>query len=258
MSRTHWNDYEWQLIHTAPQAPLLHMALDEVLADEVAAGRRRPTLRVWEWAAPCVVIGRFQSLRNEVDAEGARRHDIEVVRRISGGGAMFNEPGDTITYSLYAPESLVEGFSFEESYAFLDSWVIEALADLDIKAWYKPLNDITSPGGKIAGAAQMRRRGAVLHHAMMAYNINASKMTEVLRIGKEKLSDKGTTSAVKRVDPLYTQTKLARETIVESMIGTFRKLHELIDDEIRPEEMDKARALVDSKFATEAWQAKVP
>ncbi len=84
MTRTDWNDYDWQLIHEAPQRPALHMALDAVITDEVGAGTRPPTLRIWEWSAPAVVIGRFQSLKNEVDPEGARRHGIEVVRRVSG------------------------------------------------------------------------------------------------------------------------------------------------------------------------------
>ncbi|KAG1438077.1 hypothetical protein G6F57_019997 [Rhizopus arrhizus] len=59
------------------------MALDAVITDEVGAGQRPPTLRIWEWSAPAVVIGRFQSLKNEVDPEGAKRHGIEVVRRVS-------------------------------------------------------------------------------------------------------------------------------------------------------------------------------
>lgn len=201
MIRTDWRDHDWQLIHTAPQSPTLHMALDDVLTHEVGAGRRAPTLRIWEWASPAVVIGRFQSLRNEVDGEAARRHGIEVVRRVSGGGAMFIEPGNTITYSIYAPQTLVKGLSFQEAYAFLDAWVLEALAELGIKAWYQPLNDITSEGGKIAGAAQVHRGGAVLHHVTMAYDIDAAKMLEVLRIGREKLSDKGTQSAAKRRAP---------------------------------------------------------
>ncbi|MDF8361206.1 lipoyl protein ligase domain-containing protein, partial [Achromobacter anxifer] len=66
MTRTDWNDYDWQLIHEGPQEPALHMALDAVITDEVGAGLRPPTLRIWEWASPAVVIGRFQSLKNEV------------------------------------------------------------------------------------------------------------------------------------------------------------------------------------------------
>jgi lipoate-protein ligase A len=255
--RSDWNDYPWQLLHGEPQAPSLHMALDEVLTEEVAAHRRPPTLRVWEWASSCVVIGRFQSLRNEVDAGNASHHGIEVVRRISGGGAMFIEPGNTITYSLYAPEALVAGMSFQQSYAFMDAWVLEALAGLGIKAWYQPLNDITSAAGKIAGAAQTRRGGAVLHHVTMAYDIDSAKMLEVLRIGREKLSDKATQSAAKRVDPLRSQTGLPRAQIIERMIATFRDLHGLAQGRLTQAERERAESLAASKFSTPEWTGAV-
>ena len=258
MSRTQWNDYKWRLIHEGPQSPALHLALDEVLTDEVAARRRPPTLRFWEWDSPCVVIGRFQSLRNEVDAAAASRHGIDVVRRISGGGAMFMEAGNCITYSLYAPDTLVAGMSFQESYEFMDAWVIEALQSLGIDAWYQPLNDITSPAGKIGGAAQTRRGGAVLHHVTMAYDIDTAKMLQVLRIGREKLSDKATQSAAKRVDPLRSQTGLPRAAIVERMLATFHRLHGLADDLLRDDELAQAQSLVKDKFGTDAWIADVP
>jgi lipoate-protein ligase A len=257
MMRTDWRDHDWQLIHTIPQSPSLHMALDDVLTHEVGAGRRKPTLRIWEWAAPAVVIGRFQSLRNEVDADAAERYGIEVVRRVSGGGAMFIEPGNTITYSIYAPQSLIKGLSFQEAYAFFDEWVLQALGELGIKAWYQPLNDITSEGGKIAGAAQVHRGGAVLHHVTMAYDIDAAKMLDVLRIGREKLSDKGTVSAAKRVDPLRSQTGLPREAVIERMVATFRRLHGLSDDAVRPDEQARAEELALGKFSSATWLADV-
>ncbi len=257
MSRSHWNNHDWQLIHVEPQAPALHMALDEVLVDEVSAGRRPPTLRFWEWASSAVVIGRFQSLRNEVDSERAAAHGIEVVRRISGGGAMFIEPGNTITYSICAPLSLVEGLSFQESYAAMDAWIIDALRELGIDAWYQPLNDIVSASGKIAGAAQARRGKAVLHHVTMAYDIDAAKMLDVLRIGREKLSDKGTQSAAKRVDPLRSQTGLPRANVIGHMIDTFRRLHGLSPGQLSEDELARATALATSKFANAKWTAEV-
>ncbi|MGN2245816.1 biotin/lipoate A/B protein ligase family protein [Frateuria sp. GZRR35] len=258
MTRTLWRDHDWHLIHTDPQSPALHMALDEVLTHEVGAGRRPPTLRIWEWGGPAVVIGRFQSLRNEVDGEAARRHGIEVVRRVSGGGAMFIEPGNTITYSVYAPLSLIKGMSFQEAYAWMDAWTLEALGELGIKAWYQPLNDITSEGGKIAGAAQAHRGGAVLHHVTMAYDIDAAKMLQVLRIGREKLSDKGTQSAAKRVDPLRSQTGLPRAAIIQHMIATFRRLHGMVDGALRADELAQAGMLAREKFSSTAWTADVP
>ncbi|MFT4028965.1 MAG: biotin/lipoate A/B protein ligase family protein [Protaetiibacter sp.] len=256
---TTWRDYDWQLVHPGPLRPVTHLALDQVLAEEVAAGRRKPTLRIWEWDEPAVVIGSFQSVRNEVDPENAAKYGIPVVRRISGGGAMFMEAGSVITYSLYAPLDLVQGMSFADSYAYLDDWVLVALRSLGIEASYQPLNDIASPTGKIGGAAQKRLAdGAVLHHVTMSYDIDADKMVRVLRIGREKLSDKGTKSAQKRVDPLRSQTGLPRAAIIERMIETFRSLHGLRDDELTPAEYARAEQLVTEKFATDEWLYRVP
>ncbi|GAA2075168.1 biotin/lipoate A/B protein ligase family protein [Pseudolysinimonas kribbensis] len=256
---TSWEDYEWQLLHPGPLSPMMHLALDEVLTEEVGAGTRKPTLRIWEWASPAVVIGSFQSVRNEVDQDNADRYGFEVVRRISGGGAMFIEPGSAVTYSLYAPIELVQGMTFADSYAFLDEWTIEALKSLGIDATYQPLNDIASPSGKIGGAAQKRLgNGGVLHHVTMSYDMDGDKMVQVLRIGREKMSDKGTKSANKRVDPLRSQTGLPREAVIERMVDTFRALHGLHDDELRPEELAAAEELVRTKFATPGWITRVP
>lgn len=254
-----WRDYEWQIIDIPPLSPAMHLALDEVLAREVAAGRRAPLLRFWEWERPSIIIGAFQSLRNEVDLEAAEAMGVETVRRVTGGGAMFVEPGNTITYSLYAPGDLVRDMSFADSYAFLDDWVLKSLNSLGVDAFYKPLNDISSSKGKIGGAAQKRyARGTVLHHVTMAYDMDADKMVQVLRIGREKLSDKGTTSAVKRVDPVRSQTGLPRREVIDRMIETFVSLNGGVKGTITPEEFAAAEQLVEEKFSTKEWLHHIP
>ncbi|MEP6480382.1 MAG: biotin/lipoate A/B protein ligase family protein [Rhodoglobus sp.] len=256
---TTFKDYDWQLIQGPALDPVLQMALDQVLSEEVGAGHRKPTLRIWEWEKPAVVIGSFQSVKNEVDLDNAKKYGFDIVRRISGGGAMFMEAGSVITYSIYAPTDLVQGMSFADSYAFLDEWVIVALKSLGIDATYVPLNDITSPTGKIGGAAQKRLgSGAVLHHVTMSYDMDGEKMVQVLRIGREKMSDKGTKSAAKRVDPLRSQTGLSRLEIIEKMVGTFRGLYGLAASEITAGEMARAQELVAEKFGTEEWLQRVP
>jgi lipoate-protein ligase A len=256
---TSWDAYEWQLIHSGPETPQMQLALDEVLTQEVGEGRRAPTLRIWEWNEPAVVIGSFQSLKNEVDLDNAAKYGFEVVRRISGGGAMFMDANSVVTYSLYVPAALVQGMTFADSYAFLDEWVITALKSLGIEAFYQPLNDISSAKGKIGGAAQKRLgNGAVLHHATMSYDMDGEKMTEVLRIGREKMSDKGTKSAAKRVDPLRSQTGLPRTEVIERLIATFTALHGAHPSSITPEERAAAEELVRTKFATPEWIGRVP
>jgi lipoate-protein ligase A len=254
-----WADHAFTLIEDEPRDPHTQMALDQVYAEELAAGRRGPTLRIWQWASNAVIIGSYQSWSNEVDEAGAARHNVTVARRVSGGGAMFVEPGNTITYSLVVPESLVDGMSFIDSYAFLDAWCVGALRALGIDASYLPINDIASPAGKIAGAAQKRfADGAVLHHVTMAYDIDAAKMLEVLRIGREKLSDKGTKSAAKRVDPLRSQTGLTREAIIDAFIGHFDGLHGLVRSAPTAAELARAAELVRVKFAHPDWLRRVP
>ena len=254
-----WKDFTWEVVHEKAVSPRMNLALDEVLAARVGAGLRNPTLRIWEWDESAVVIGSFQSYRNEVDPEGAARHGYDVVRRISGGGAMMMGAGSIVTYSLYVPASLVAGMTFADSYAFLDDWVLQALRSLGVDATYQPLNDISSPKGKIGGAAQKRLAGGgVLHHATMSYDMDGQVMTEVLRIGREKLSDKGTTSAAKRVDPLRSQTGLPREAIIERLKETFTTLYGAEPGHITAEEYAEAEALVESKFATDAWLHRVP
>jgi lipoate-protein ligase A len=256
---TSWTDYDWQLIHGEAYPPVLQMALDQVLSEEVGSGRRQPTLRIWEWNEPGVVIGSFQSVKNEVDLENAAKYGFQVVRRVSGGGAMFMEAGSVITYSIYAPTELVQGMTFADSYAFLDEWVITALKSLGIDASYQPLNDITSPTGKIGGAAQKRLgSGAVLHHVTMSYDMDGDRMVEVLRIGREKMSDKGTKSANKRVDPLRSQTGLSRAAIIERMEAIFTGMYGAKPSDVTMHELARAEQLVVEKFGTEEWLQRVP
>ncbi|MCK2023893.1 lipoate--protein ligase family protein [Microbacterium sp. kSW2-24] len=254
-----WRDFDWEIVHDKAVSPAMNLALDEVLTSRVGEGRRRPTLRIWEWDGSAVVIGSFQSYRNEVDPEGAARHGFDVVRRISGGGAMLIPEGQIITYSLYVPASLVAGMTFADSYAFLDDFALQALRSLGIDAVYRPLNDIASSTGKIGGAAQKRlANGGVLHHASLSYDLDGQVMTEVLRIGREKLSDKGTTSAAKRVDPLRSQTGLSREEIIDRFIETFRSLTAAEDGTVADDEYAAAEELVETKFSTDAWLHRVP
>jgi len=187
-----------------------------------------------------------------------RANGIGLVRRITGGGAMLIEPHNAITYSLYAPDALVKGMSFVESYEFLDRWVIAALNSLGINSHYQPINDITSDKGKIGGAAQTRRSGAVLHHVTMAFDMNPSMLLEVLRIGREKLSDKGSVSANKRVAPIRQQTELPRETVIQRLVDTFKDRYGLEDDAITAAEREAAERLRHQKFESDEWLYLLP
>ncbi|OZG61290.1 ligase [Bifidobacterium lemurum] len=196
-ARARWEALARELVvtHDRPRPPAEQMALDEQWAREVAAGTRPATLRFWEWAAPCVVIGRFQSEPDEVNLDVARDLGFSVVRRCTGGGAMFIEPGNTITYSLYAPLWFVEGIDIEESYRLCDRWLVEALRKLGVDARFSGLNDIASQSGKIGGAAQRR-------FPRPRTGVDASKRAEVPHEGAgATIDDPRSVASVAPVEP---------------------------------------------------------
>lgn len=249
-----WADIDFDIIHGPVVDPAVNVALDETLAESVAQGTRRPLMRLWEWRGPQVVLGSYQSYANELHAEGIAKHGITVTRRVSGGGTMFMEAENSITFSLIVPTALVEGLSFEQAYPYLDAWVMDALASIGVKAHYVPLNDIASDRGKIAGAAQKRwANGTLLHHVTMAYDMDSAKMLEVLRTGLEKVRDKGTRSAVKWVDPLRSQIDMPREDVIRAFYDFFTSRYGATASALSAEEIATAQARCETKFSTQEW-----
>ncbi len=236
----------------------MHMALDEVLLERVIAGERPPTLRIWEWIEPALVIGSHQSVANEVDVAAASELGFVVTRRMSGGGTMLCEPDRTITYSLYLPESVVAGVSFRKSYALLDDWAVRAFVELGVPAEYREINDIISPRGKIAGAAQARRRGFVLHHTTIAHSLETELLPRLIRIGRPNIAAIGVRSANKSVSPLSWFTSLSCVDVARSLLRFFSNEFRTHRGDASPDELEAARRLVSTKYSTRAWVNRIP
>lgn len=282
-----WNSLDLAIVEPQTSAqqpfePAMQMAVDEVIAERTRKGEMPALIRFWEWASPAVIIGLFQSLSAEVNMQAAREHGITVVRRITGGGAMFVEPGNTITYSLTVPRDFIEGLNSEDAYRLCEAWAIGALRSVGIKAAHAPLNDVVSPAGKIGGAAQRRYPkseagagvargvaagtgasgavlpGAVLHHTTMAYDIDAVAMTQVLRPHQEKLAAHAVKSAAKRVDPMKSQSGMSRREIMEAMA---RYAHEFVPGlrsyQLPEDVLKEARELAQSKYSNPQWTGRI-
>src|SRR6266849_1452015 len=251
-------ELEWDLIAYSPQPAHMHMSLDEVLLQRVIAGTRRPTVRFWEWIEPALVIGSHQSVMNEVDVVAADELGFTVTRRMSGGGTMLCEPGRTITYSLYAPATAVAGLSFRQSYAALDAWAVRSFIALGVPASYREINDIISPRGKIAGAAQARRRGFLLHHTTIAHTMNPNLVPRLIRVGRDRLSERGVRSAEKPVSPLSWFTSMDCAGVARHMEQSFASDFGATESTLAVAELDAADQLVRGKYSTAAWINRLP
>src|SRR5437879_3571077 len=246
-------EVSWEVIPPSGRGAHRHMALDEVPPEQVISGRRPPTMRLWRWIERARVIGSHQSVLHEVDQRAAKELGFVITRRMSGGGTMLCEPDRTITYSLYLPAAMVAGVSFRRSYALLDDWAVERFKELGVPASYREINDIISPRGKIAGAAQARRRGFVLHHTTIAHSMDVELLPRLIRIGRAPLTARGVRSAEKKVSPLSWFTDLSCEEVARELEHRFEAEFTSKKAPLTGEELAAAQRLVDVKYGTVAW-----
>jgi len=207
-----------------------NMAVDEAIAKSRGEDKAPDTLRFYRWKPSAVTLGYFQSVEDEVNVEALRSFGFVLNRRISGGGAVLNSETGEITYSIVLKENDTRVSNDPvESYHFLCQGLIDALTVLGIKSEFKPINDIIVNGRKISGNAQIRRYGAVLHHGTLLVDYNVRQMFSVLKISKEKLSDKMIQQAEERVTTIrrelqrpisFTEVRDALEIGFRKALGT--------------------------------------
>lgn len=247
---------EWRIIDEGRYSEAMHHALDEVLMERMESGDMQPTLRFWYRENTAVAFGRFQAYHDEIQHDYVTDEGIEVVRRNTGGGAMYAEPEKVITYSLYVPRELVPD-DIEDSYEELDRWAVEALNSMGLEVEYRPLNDIEHENGKVGGAAQLRKQNSVLHHTMLSYDLNTENMLKTLRIGKEKVSDKAIKSAEKRVAVMKDYIDHSREDVIETMKEKFLYEYGGTEGSLTDEELEEARKRAEEKFSRDDWNQKM-
>jgi len=158
-----------------PSDPALGLALDEALLESVRAGGV-DTVRLWV-NGRAVVIGRSQEIEAEVDLEEAERLAIPVIRRISGGGAVYHHPGN-LNVSLYLGDSRLIG-GVEEAFRLIGGAIVAGLSELGIEA-EPDGNRLICADKKIGGAAQARRGTALLYHTTLIVRPDPLPMERLL------------------------------------------------------------------------------
>jgi lipoate-protein ligase A len=177
--------HPFRLLNTGCHPASYNMGLDLAILEGVARGEVPPTLRLYGWNPPAVSIGYFQGLEEEVDLRACEARGVELVRRVSGGGAVFHNT--ELTYSITMPEDHpLAGKNIQESYRGLCAGIVEGLGILGVAARFAPVNDIIAGDRKISGNAQTRRTGCVLQHGTVLLDLDVDLMFELLRVPLEK------------------------------------------------------------------------
>lgn len=140
-----------------------------------------PSFRVWR-STDSLVLGRFQEPGEEVHLDRARMLNVPVLRRLSGGGAVFHDLGN-INYSIYLPQGRAAGFGIEESLRALSFPITNLLDALGVPwSWESP-NNVYVLGRKISGSAQARSGGYLLHHGTLLVSTDLVTMSQLLKPG---------------------------------------------------------------------------
>lgn len=249
---------EWRLLPLRVDDAFTSMAIDEALLRLNAEGKSPNTIRFWRWLPSTVSIGCFQSLEREVDLEVAKRCGVDVVRRITGGGAVFHDHDGELTYGFVCRQDDVPD-DIIESYRLICGGLVGGFERLGMRAEFKPVNDVQVNGKKISGSAQTRRWGSVLQHGTILIAPDIRRMFELLKVSPEKISDKFIASVYERVTsiarelgrkPSFEEVRLAMSEGFTNALGA-----ELIEGELTRRELELANELR-PKFESGEWLRK--
>lgn len=246
-----------RVIDTYLAEPAMTAAIDEALLEHVAAGASLPALHFYRRRPPAVTIGYFQSAHMDVDLTYCREHSIKVVRRMSGGGAIFTDERQLV-FGLSTKGLLPE--TVEASYASVCTALAEALTGLGAPCTYSPVNDVLCQGRKVSGSAQVRRRGAILHHGTVLVDGDLEAMFKALKVPAVKVRDKGISDPRDRVTTLANAIGKCPEmgVVKDAVAHAFATMLGLepVPTPLTADERKMAEGFKAERYAREAWNLK--
>lgn len=171
-----------------------NLAAEQYVFD--ALPRDRSYLMLWQ-NKNAVIVGKYQNTQAEIHAEYVKEHDIQVVRRLSGGGAVYHDLGN-LNFSFISDAVSLGKIDFQ----FFCQPVIRTLQSLGVPAELNGRNDMTVDGKKFSGNAQYIRQGRVLHHGTILFDSDLEAVGHALHADAEKLQSRGVASVRSRVTNL--------------------------------------------------------
>ena len=171
--------------------PSYNLAMEQYVFD--CLPRDRMYFMLWQ-NDNAIIVGKYQNTISEINEEAVRERGIRVVRRLSGGGAVYHDLGN-LNFSIVADAENAVHIDFE----LYTQPVLRALREMGVDVQLSGRNDITIDGKKCTGLAQRISNNRILHHGAMLFDTDLTTLSKALNVRRDKMESKGVKSVVSRV-----------------------------------------------------------
>jgi lipoate-protein ligase A len=200
---------------------------------------------------PTIVIGKHQNAIEEINKAYTDEHGIHVVRRLSGGGAVYHDLNN-LNYTIISNKAEEGAFDFKT----FSQPVIETLADLGVTATFTGRNDLEIDGKKFCGNAQAYYKGRMMHHGCLLFDVDMTVLSNALQVSKDKIESKGVKSVRARVTNILDElpekitVQEFSERLLDKMKASYPDMTEYV---LSDEELAEIEKLAGEQFGTWDW-----
>ena len=178
-------------IESTSNDPHFNLALEQYVFDKL--DQNQDYFMLWQ-NDNAIIVGKHQNTIGEINAPYVKEHDIQVVRRLSGGGAVYHDMGN-INFTFIADTGDASKFDFS---TFCRP-VVKALRSIGVPAEINGRNDMTVDGKKFSGNSQYMKHGRVMHHGTLMFDSDLEVVSQALAVSRDKIESKGLKSVRSRV-----------------------------------------------------------
>ena len=198
-----------------------------------------------------IVVGKYQNTVSEISNMYVEQNDIAVVRRLSGGGAVYHDLGN-VNFSFIQQNSDNDmGFRFEH----FTKDIISLLSGLDVKAEFNSRNDLVIDGRKFSGNSQYIKKGKILHHGTLLFDSNLETLVHALNVSNKKIESKAIASVHERVTNIkpHLKTAITVGQFKEYIKDYFTQVYHIKEYSFSHAEIQKIMDIAASRYKTWEW-----